>query len=97
MIWVDAYDRQHRPTILDIRQYLSAPTMGLLERLNHELFQKYRVKAAPPRYTQKSGWVFPYRLQGLTLFTLAVQIDAPQRTAEKLVLELAYGDAENSI
>ena len=24
-------------------------------------------------------------------------IDAPQRTAEKLVLELAYGDAENSI
>ena len=85
MIWVDAYDRQHRPTILDIRQYLSAPTMGLLERLNHELFQKYRVKAAPPRYTQKRGWVFPYRLQGLTLFTLAVQDETGFAAGEFLI------------
>lgn len=85
MIWTDAYDRQHRPTILDIRQYLSAPAMELLERLNHELFQKYRVKAAPPRYAQKSGWVFPYRLQGLTLFSLAIQDETCFAAGEFLI------------
>lgn len=73
MMWIHAYDELHRPTILNLRKYLSAPAMQLLERFNTELFQKYRVKAAPPRYTQKSGWVFPYRLQGLTLLSLAIQ------------------------
>lgn len=67
------FDNLHRPTILDLREYLSAPAMELLECLNHELFQKYRVKAASPRYTQKRGWVFPYQLQGITLFSLTIQ------------------------
>ena len=73
MMWIHAYDELHRPTILDLREYLSVPAMRMLERFNAELFQKYRVKAAPPRYTQKSGWVFPYRRQGVHLLSLTIQ------------------------
>lgn len=72
MIWIDAYDKLHKPTILDLREYLSYPTMNYLECLNNELFSKYGVKATPPRHTQKRGWVFPYRLQGITLFSLTI-------------------------
>lgn len=72
MIWIDAYDRLHKPTILDLQEYFSISTMNQLERLNNELFHKYGVKATPPRYTQKRGWVFPYRLQGITLFSLTI-------------------------
>ena len=45
MVWTDICDASHRATILDLRQYLSPLAMGRLGRLNHELFQRYRVKA----------------------------------------------------
>ena len=72
MKWTEAFDRSHRPTILDLRDYLSPPVMDLLERLNQGLFFKYRIKAVPPHYGRKNGWVYPYQLKKVTLFSLAV-------------------------
>lgn len=99
MMWMDAYDRLHKPTILDLREYLSSPAMVLLESLNNKLFHKYRLKATPPRYTKKSGWVFPYRLQGLTLFSLAVQNETSFAVDEFLIeeeggLQLAFAEID---
>ncbi len=87
MTWIDAYDRLHKPTL---RNYLSPPAMALLETLNNELFQRYRIKAAPPRYTQKNGWVFPYRLQGLTLFPLVIRDETGFAAGDLIVEEEAH-------
>lgn len=73
MLWKESFPPTQKPTILDLRNCLSASAMQLLERFNRELFQKYRIKATPPRHTQKSGWVFPYKLHGVTLFSMTVQ------------------------
>ena len=99
MVWTDICDASHRATILDLRQYLSPLAMGRLGRLNHELFQRYRVKAVPPRYTKKRGWVFPYQLQGVTLFSLTV-LDETGFAVDELVvnddssLEAAFMELE---
>ena len=99
MVWTDICDASHRVTILDLRQYLSPLAMGRLGRLNHELFQRYRVKAVPPRYTKKRGWVFPYQLQGVTLFSLTV-LDETGFAVDELVvnddssLEAAFMELE---
>ncbi len=87
MLWINAYDRSHKPTILDLRKYFSSSTIVLLESLNNQLFNKFRIKATPPRYTKRSGWVFPYRLQGVTLFLLTIQNEASFAVDEIIVEE----------
>lgn len=85
MLWIDIFSQSHRPTILDIRKYLSPQTMVLLEDLNNQLFYKYHIKATRPNYSKKSGWVFPYRLQGLTLSLLIIQNETSFTIANTII------------
>jgi len=72
-LWIDAFDQSYRPTILDIRKYLFPQTAARLEDLNNCLHRKYNIKATPAHYTKRSGWVIPYRLRGITLFSLVIR------------------------
>lgn len=76
MIWIEKFDRSYRPTIIDMRSYFTPQLMHLLETLNHQLNREYRVRATPARYTKKNGWVFPYQLRGITMFSLVIQDEA---------------------
>lgn len=76
MLWIEKFDRTYRPTILDMRSYFTPQLMHLLETLNYQLNRKYRVRAVPTRYTKKNGWVFPYQLRGITMFSLVIQDEA---------------------
>lgn len=71
-LWMDTFDQLHRPTILDIRNYLSPQAAILLEELNIRLHREYGIKATPAYYTKQSGWIIPYRLKGVTLFSLTI-------------------------
>jgi hypothetical protein len=70
--WTETFDQSYRPTILDIRKYLSPQTAALLEELNQHLYRAYRIKATPAYYTKRNGWTTPYRLRGVTLFSLVI-------------------------
>lgn len=74
--WISAFDASSRPTILDIRAYLSPEAMALLDAFNQKLNSDYRVKGTPAHYTKHSGWVIPYCLRGVTFFSLTIRDEA---------------------
>lgn len=67
MKWSELYDRNSKPRIAEIKDFMSPDTFKAFESFNKVLLDNYNLGYVLPRYTKKNGWFYSYGRSGYIL------------------------------